>query len=251
MKLALVIWLFLSICLVSVFLGIYYCISVFTKKSKIYYLVVTIYLLSGGAAVSLALRNIDENWWSFGVFIISYYASYLITNLLYFYRLKSIGGENTLMITLCKFSFWLLALLIIANNILIFMGSISGLVFSVFAILLYSISLTLEIYLNLQLIKLVQFMFEYRTRAKTAMVLKCKIYLSIVIALEFVFLPFKFLYPDICNIIDSIKVIGFIFRLYCVTNFYKDIITTFNIDGDNSNLILNQYEEDFRIDSQL
>ena len=229
----------LRICLTIIALlvvgyGIKFACSTFRSKGKVFYAVVVALV---AAFLQELLINIRDSFVpgsaSFIVVIvlsgIIYFYLFIVVNLLYVIRIKSLGSYITIE-WFAKYTpalFGTVAVAIYIIFVLFYMNPtiMSQQVYIGITIGLFTAAMLLEIYLSAVLIKKIVIMLEYRESVQRKAILKTKVYLVLIILMELSIFFIRIFYFHKESPESHLRTAGFILRIIVVIDFYKDIIT--------------------------
>ena len=222
--------------------SIFGCILIFItfKKPSVASVITFIGLILGG--LQETINNIKNGYSSetvsfkilaaFGAFC--YFYLFYTVNLLYVYRINSLGLEKTSHIY--PFITLLISIIIqVLYLIQVYTNLVDYTIYIWTCVALFAIAMVVEIFLTIKLVQKVLLMFEYRTHLKKLTIFKIKFYLGLIIFLELVIWVIRILYSGVNSPQGHLRILGFILRLIIVIDFYRDITIdiTRNIELNN------------------
>ena len=224
--------IFLVIITVFSILGLIYVHYILKKKTKIYYLI-TISLIVG--VLEEIITNIKNEFtidsMTFQILLvisaIMYFFMIYSVNLLYVYRIRSLGGyirfetESSFVPLLCLISSIIIQVMYIIN---LYTTLFSKSFYIITTLIFFTISIILEIFISVVLIIKILVMFDYRIRLQRLTIFKIIIYLIIITLFESSIFFIRIFYYNPNSPEGHIRILGFVVRINIIIDFYHDVI---------------------------
>ena len=231
--------------------GIWFAYITFPKRGKIYILIVIALIAATIQEIFIHVRILSKDSLSMyiaslAISAICYFYLFFVVNELYVLRLRSLGCGVVKYESLAKYVPYLILFIAVCVYVefAVFAfvpGIMEVSVYIGISIGLFAVALLLEVYLSVILIMKVLLMLEYREDTRRRTILKAKLYLLIIVILEFaIFFTRIFSFnPDSPE--GHIRVLGFLVRILIVIDFYKDIILSITSDDENDGLMMRNF----------
>jgi hypothetical protein len=227
-------------------LGIILTFKVLKKRKTIFYLLIFSFVIVCIEEITTDLKYYFNPFQTEFIILhvlsgICYLYMNFVVNLLYIFRLKSLGGyipfqklcDFTPFICLsCGISTWTL------YSIYVYTKYLNHDLYIILSLINFSISIILEIFISIILIRKILTMFEYRRHLQKTTILKIFLFLFLIIILEVGIFIIRLVYSNPTSPEGHIRILGFAIRLIILVDFYNDIIydiqvNTFHIQENN------------------
>ena len=225
-------------------LGIIYATCVIPRKGKVFWLIVSLFVVATIQTVSQYFRKQfspgEPNWWAAHVVNgICYCFLFYFANWLYVLRLFTLGHLMRYE-RLTKYTPPAIVLLAATNFVLytvyVTTTGVSRTAYTVGSCALLAVALLLEVYLVVVLIRKVGFVFaDNPTIVHPSMVVKAKVYLCAIVVLEIAIFVLRVFVADPRAPEGSLRVFGFVLRVLVIVDFFRDLLRCLVRRGEATN----------------
>lgn len=230
--------IFSIIILVFSLLGLIYVNYILKNKTKIYYLISISLVVGFFMEILTNTKNLyTPDSMTFQIFLvicaIMYFFMIYSVNLLYVYRIKSLGSYikfekfSESIPLLCLISSIIIQILYIIN---LYTTLFSEQFYIITTLVFFFISIILEIIISFVLITKVLIMFDYRENLQRITILKIIIYVILITLLELSIFFIRIFYYNPNSPEGHIRILGFIIRINIIIDFYHDVINDINLN---------------------
>ena len=224
--------IFSVVIFISALLGLIYVNYILKNKTKIYYLISISLVVVFFMEILTNIKNLyTKNSTPFQVLLVicavMYFFMIYSVNLLYVYRIRSLGGyikfekASIFVPLLCLISSIVIQIFYTVN---LYTSLFSESFYIITTLIFFAISIILEIFISIILIIKILVMFDYRQHLQRLTILKIIIYLVIIILLELSIFFIRIFYYNPNSPEGHIRILGFIIRINIIIDFYHDVI---------------------------